>query len=394
MRRLSACLLLAVLLCSAFPAGAQWDEVRQAEADAFFAGFFARERAAGGAVIVNVGGERVYAYFHGVVGQSGAPVTEDTVYKVASATKLITAVGVMQLVEEQKLALDDPLRTGEGKMLVHPRYPDQPVTLRQVMSHTSSLSADASYFGKPEFTAAYFLSSPPGSVYQYANLNGGILGSLIESASGESLNAYMARRVFAPLNINAAYAATLLPDPGQLSASYSPQGRVANSAAAYLREDAAYDDTCAPARHFRASVGGLYISLKGMEALTALLANGGAYEGVRLLQPRTVRLMRLDQTMLPGSSVRCESPYGLCTYRYLLDGVTWYGHQGWWRGRTVDLFYEPDSAAAVVLVLNGTDRTVGEADPAVSAQMERTLRFVMPRLDYDFSDQTILDAPD
>lgn len=161
-----------------------------------------------------------------------------------------------------------------------------------------------------------------------------------------------------------------------------------------MKEDAAYDDTCDPASHFRASVGGLYISLKGMEALGAALANDGVYQGVRLLKGGSVYLMQQDQSSLPGSSVRCESPYGLDTYRYTLDGVTWYGHQGWWTGRVVDIFYEPQSAAAVILVMNGSDRTVGAADRAVSAQMERALRFLYPKILLEPRDMTIIDDED
>lgn len=393
MKRLLAFFIAAALLFSALPACAQWSEAQQAEADAFFARFFARKNTVGGAVIVNVGGERRYAYFHGRAGKTAGRVTEDTAYKIASATKLLTAIGIMQLVQEGKLALDAPLQI-EGKAIVNPRYPDQPVTLRQVMSHTSSIAASANYIGTPSFAEEDFYDYAPGSGYHYANLNGGILGSLIESASGQSLNAYMTEHVFAPLGINAAYAAPLLPDPDKLSNSYDAEGTVLYSTAGYMKEDAAYDDTCDPASHFRASVGGLYISLKGMEALGAALANDGVYQGVRLLKGGSVYLMQQDQASLPGSSVRCESPYGLDTYRYTLDGVTWYGHQGWWTGRVVDIFYEPQSAAAVILVMNGSDRTVGAADRAVSAQMERALRFLYPKILLEPRDMTIIDDED
>ena len=394
MKRFAALLLIAMLFMSVLPARAEISQEQQAEADAFFARLFAQKNSVGGAVIVNQQGKRIYAYFHGRAGKGGKKVTEDTVFKVASATKMITAIGVMQLVEQDKLSLDAPLLNSQGEPIRNPKYPEKDITLRQVMSHTSSIRHSANYTGTPLWTEKYFNDYAPGAGYEYANLNGGILGSLIESASGQSLNSYMAEHVFGPLGINAAYAATLLPDPDQLSNSFSPQGTVLNSAASYLRVDAQYDDSCDPASHFRASVGGLYISVKGLEALGAMLASGGEYRGVRLLKPGSVYLMRMDQSALGGSQVEAQSPYGLNTYRFLLDGVTWYGHQGWWTGRLVDLFYEPKSATAVVLVMNGNNRTVGTVDPAVSAQMERTLRFIAPWVETGAQDMTIIDDED
>lgn len=121
----------------------------------------------------------------------------------------------------------------------------------------------------------YFAARKPGSAYEYANLNGGFLGSLIEQASGQSLNAYMTEHVFAPLNVNGAYAATLLPDASQLSDTFEADGWCYATAENYLWDDGAYDDTCDPANHYRASVGSLYISAADLEKLGTVLAWGG-----------------------------------------------------------------------------------------------------------------------
>ena len=392
MKRLAALALAWVLLLSAFPVRAEEEKPAwQAEADAFFARLFAQKKTVGGAVIVNLGGERRYAYFHGRSGKRGTAVTEETVFKVASVTKLITAIGVMQLVEQGKLDLDAALKQSDGKAIRNPRYPKDKITLRQAMSHTTSLLPSANYTATPTWSDKYFDETRPGTHYTYANLNGGILGSLIEQASGQSLNAYMAEHVFSPLGINAAYASTLLPDPDKLSYSFASDGTVYSSAASYLRVDASYDDTCNPAAHFRMSVGNLYISVRGLELLGSALANRGVINGVQLLSPGSVRLMQMDQSALPGSSVTGASPYGLNTFRYDLLGHTWYGHQGWWSGRLVDLFYEPESHTSVVLVMNGSERTVGTVNREVAAQMERTLTYVTPWVDEALSDMTILD---
>ena len=182
----------------------------------------------------------------------------------------------------------------------------------------------------------------------------------------------MAEHVFAPLGINAAYAAHLLPDPAPLSRTYTKDGLVYMKAEKYLEEDReSYEDTCDPDSHFRASVGSLYISLSGLEKIGQTLACGGAADGVRLLSPQAAAEMRADQRTVRGATVTGESPYGLAVYRFdASDGHTWYGHQGRWQGLLADLFVEPDTRTAVALVMNGVGRSgSGEMD----ARAERAL---------------------
>ncbi len=225
-KRLKLWALALMLLMRPWVGLGELDGEQAAAADAYFLRLFSRAEAIGGGVIVNRDGETLYAYYYGADDKRGTrPVDGDTVYKIASLTKMITAVGVMQLKEAGRLNLDAPLTYAEDIPIRNPRFPDTPVTLRQVMSHTSSLLGDAPYSAAPQWEKItldqnrYFSKYEPGSHYEYANLNGGILGSAIERASGQSLNAYMTEHVFAPLGINAAYAAHLLPDPAPLSLS-------------------------------------------------------------------------------------------------------------------------------------------------------------------------------
>ncbi len=353
-----------------------------AEADAYFLRLFTRSGAVGGAVIVNQGGETLYAYYYGADDKRGSrPVDGDTVFKTASLTKLITAVGVMQLKDAGLLDLDAPLTYGEGTPIRNPYWPDSPVTLRQVLTHTSSLLEDAPYHAPPQWgntalmQARYFSKYEPGTRYKYSNLNGGILGSAVERASGQSLNAYMAEHVFSPLGINASYAAHLLPDPAPLSRTYTQDGLLYMKAEKYLEEDrASYENTCDPDGHYHASVGSLYISLSGLEKIGQALACGGAANGARILSPQAAAEMRADQRLVPGSTVTGESPYGLAMYRFTAsDGLEWYGHQGRWEGLLADLFVEPRSNTAAVLVMNGVARSgAGELD----ARAERVLLLV------------------
>ena len=361
MKKTAAWLLTLLLLLAYAPGGLCDLEIKSA-ADTFFARLFDRAGAVSGAVLIAQNGERVYEYYFGAEDRKTCrPVSDATVYKVASVSKMISAMGVMRLFDLGLIDLDEGLKTQDGYPIRNPHFPDAPITLRQVMSHTSSLLGTAPYLTPPAWegmTAAdhqVFSGHTPGTRYEYANLNGGILCSVIERVSGQSFNTFMAENIFQPLGINAAYAAHLLPDPTRIATAYYSDDTVYCRGSQYVEIDAAeYDDTCDPDSHYRTSVGSLYISLSGLEKLGIALAGDGTADGVRALSGYAVRLMRLDQASLPGSSVTADSPFGLCVRRFTnTDGIAWYGHQGRWEGLLTELFFEPDTQTVVVLVLDG-----------------------------------------
>ncbi len=362
MKQWTAWALALLLLMTAAPGGLCSMAAERQAADAYFEKLFLRADVVGGAVLISQEGKRVYESYYGVEDRkTRQAVEETTVYKVASVTKMISAIGVMQLVDAALIDLDAGLTTQDGVSIRNPRFPDASVTLRQAMSHTSSLLGSAPYITPPVWDTLkptdkkYFSDSAPGAHYEYSNLNGGILCSMIEKVSGQSFNAFMTEHIFSPLHINAAFAAHLLPDASRLATTYYPDKTVYRRGYQYVEIDAKeYDDTCDPDNHYRASVGSLYISLAGLEKLGQALAGDGTVDGVRLLSEYAVRLMRQDQASLPGSSVTGESRYGLCVSHFTgKDGVTWYGHQGRWEGLLTDLFFEPDTQTVVVFVLDG-----------------------------------------
>ena len=387
MKRLVALLAVLSLMFSLIPsAGAELTEAQRAETDKFFKGMYTRATAIGGAVLVNQGGERLYSFYWGAGDKKGTrPVDDDTVYKIASVTKMISAIGIMKLVEEGKVDLDAKIPIGNNKFITHPRYRDLPVTLRQCMSHTSGLLSGAPYQGSPNWTKLtkydekYFSRYKPGARYEYSNLNGGIMCSVIERVSGQSFNTFMTENVFSPLGINAAYSSTLLPDREPLSNTYGMDDEVYMTAAKYIKEDEKnYEDTCDPDKHYRSSVGSLYISLAGLEKIGVMLARGGEVDGKRILSEDSVFMMGQDQATRIDSTVTGESPYGLCTLRYEVEGVTWYGHQGRWMGLLTDLFYEPESQTVLVFVMNGTPR--GSVGRDVNQRVENAMIHITPWL--------------
>ncbi len=341
---------------------------------------FRRRDIVGGAVIVSRYGETVFSYTYGSKKpRQSDPVTLNTCFRIASVTKMVTAVGLMQLYDRGYFDLDDPISDLLPFPVVNSSYRNDPITVRQVLSHTSGViqsqheQINWAYVSPRNNEHLFLRYARPGTVYNYSNINGGFFGALIEALSGQSLNTYMAQNVFAPLGMNAAYAARLLPDTSDISSQMSKEGSSILSPEYAL--DMEYEDTCDPASHLDYSVGGLYVNAASLNRLGVMLCNEGYLDGVRILNPYTVRLMQKDQRTLPGSSVTAESRYGLGMQRVTdAYGNVWYGHQGMMDGLSSDLFYLPEKGLVVTVIANGyTPLKIGPLAAIASLTMERAV---------------------
>ena len=136
------------------------------------------------------------------------PATPETVYRLASTSKLFIATGIMILVEEGKVSLDDSV----SKYLAGTPDTWQKITVRQLLSHTSGVAKEAP--GYDDFKVqndadviktAYSLPLlfPPGEKAAYSNLGYFILGEIISKASGKPWSEYLTERIFKPLQMNA-----------------------------------------------------------------------------------------------------------------------------------------------------------------------------------------------
>ena len=349
------CLIMALL----FIWGAACAEETAASLDEWAAARFRERNIVGGAVVIMKDEKVLYSYDYGYKKASRREkVTLDTCFHAASVTKMVSAVGLMQLLEDYDISLDTPVKDIVDIPLVNPAFPDADITIRQVLSHTSSfvqnhyLTPDWSKIGKHN---GYFSTeNAPGTAYEYANMNGGLIGAMIEAISGKSVNDYMQRYVFVPLKINAAYHAALLPDPTDVSDKLQKNGKTFRTAENEFETFKDYDDSCFPALHTNITSGSLYISVNDLVRIVQLLQNGGELDGVRILTEDSVQLMMMPQHLIEGSSVTGESPYGLCiTTVDDLPGGTWYGHQGMWQGLTSNAYFQPDTGLCIAIIANG-----------------------------------------
>ncbi|HNX61546.1 MAG TPA: serine hydrolase domain-containing protein [Candidatus Limiplasma sp.] len=327
---------------------------------------FARYDTLGACVCVIENGRITYAFCYGLIAPGGAPITENTLFRVGSISKMVTAMGMMRLVEDGKAELDEDLSDLFGFTVRNPQYPKEEITLRQLMSHTAGLRDNGAYNkalqGDAEpleklFTGnarsyLFTADSRPGMKMQYSNFGGGLLGTLVETLSGETLDDYMNQMFFTPLGITAAYQAGRLPADALVSDQYAmPAGRLA---ATVRSENETVSTLASPETDYIYSAGKLTLSAPDLAKLVIALCDGGIYGETRVLKESSAAEMRTAQTYI--GSVNCDSGWGLdmsILKDTMVEGRTMYGHGGKANGMLCTAYFDPTDRTGVVMLTNG-----------------------------------------
>jgi CubicO group peptidase (beta-lactamase class C family) len=257
-----------------------------------------------------------------------APVTAQTMFRIASISKMMTTFGVMKLVEEGKLSLDADAGGYLGFPLRNPHYPARPITLRHLLSHTSTLRDDAGYFWGASTALRDVLvpegkmwarDGEPGQFFTYSNLNWGVIGTIMESVTGERFDRLMQRLLLKPMGLRGGY------NPSEFS-----QQEVVDTATLYRRRtrDTEIWDSKGPwiaqvddfglanplpppgiDRYVAGSngtlfspTGGMRMSAPDMGKIMLMLINNGRHEGKQILQPASLAAMFSEQWRFNGSN--------------------------------------------------------------------------------------------
>ncbi len=360
MKKWMALLLCALLLLSASCAFAQELSMDE-QVDAIFRG----TKAVGGAFLVAKDGEVVYERYYGVQQTTTkVPVTADTYFRCASVTKLVTGIGLLKMMDEGILDPDADISGYLGYTVYNPRFPDTPITLRMLMSHTAGLNETASYSAKSSRlrdmidvtrkARSNFKNVKPGTQYAYSNFGAGLTGAIVESVTGKDVSSYMREFLFAPLGIDAAYHISQLENPDFVTATYKKNGKLYAAPSYMLRQE--YIPEALPDVHYRTTVGSLLIRPRDLMKLGIAICGDGTVDGVRVLSEKAIAMMREEQS-LDTTGITADSPYTFFTIRQdtLFEGKRVYGHQGTDEGVVCNLYVEPESGLSIVVMSNGCD---------------------------------------
>jgi CubicO group peptidase (beta-lactamase class C family) len=306
-------------------------------------GYVKEGKLPGGVVLVARKGKVAYTEAFGQRDrEAGAPMREDTIFRIASQSKALVSVGVMMLQEEGRLLISDPVgkylpefrettvavpKQGGGYEVVKAK---RPVTIRDLLTHTSGVSYGGGVardrWEAAKITGWYFadrdepvgatvarmaalpFDAQPGEKFIYG-YSTDILGALVERVSGQTLEEFLRARILEPLGMKdthfylpaskaerfaVVYSAK---ESGGLERAPEPGGMVGQGA--YLK---------GPRKSFSGGAG-LLSTANDYARFLSMLLNGGELDGKRLLSRKSVELMTVDH--LGGKPYREGQGFGL-----------------------------------------------------------------------------------
>lgn len=285
---------------------------------------------------------------------SEVPATAETLYRMGSITKLFTATAVLQLRDQGKLRLDDPVARYLPWFRVDSDFGDwPPITLRHLLTHTSGLPREAAfpYWTTHEFPSVEEIAGalpkqkaiyPPGTRYKYSNLGMALLGAVVEAVSEQPYADYLREHVFEPLGMADTTALPTEDHHQRRATSY--MRRMADG----RREIFDYYDTggIAPAAN-------LVSSVRDLAKFAALQFSEEPSSSV--LRRSTVLEMHRPHWVYDSWGGGRGLGYSISRK----GGETFVSHGGWIGGNRSHLLLQPAAKLAILAITNADDGSPG-----------------------------------
>lgn len=273
------------------------------------------------ALAITRGDKVIYLKGYGTAGD-GEPMTPRTQFYIASLSKGFTALAVMQLVEEGKVGLDEPVRTYLPDFTTADRRLSGEITVRELLNQTSGLADSGfpsytlpqpgSLGGRVRSLRAARLVSEPGEQFHYTDPNYAILARVVEVASGEPFGEYLRNRVFSPLEM-VDTTSVLTSEEAPRAAPDLAEGHVLAFGVPFARGEM---------DGFLGGSGGVISTAEDMANYLVMQNNGGRFDGEKLADPRSVALMHTPPRGVEGSyAMGWTAPPGTSPRAVEHDGV-------------------------------------------------------------------------
>ncbi|MGC3947628.1 MAG: serine hydrolase domain-containing protein, partial [Chryseolinea sp.] len=289
--------------------------------------------------------------------EENIPLNDRSIFRIASISKSFSAVTIMQLMEAGKLSLDDDFSKLVGFPVRNPNYPDKVITLRMVMSHTSSVNDSQGYSNldfinpakNPNYAKCYS-SFGPGEKYVYCNLNYNMVGTVIERLTGERFDMRIRNHILKPLGLYGGYCVDSL-DASRFTTLYAYDSATGN----YVPSTDAYAPRREQISRYQmgyntpvfSPTGGMKIGAEDLCKYMMMHMNDGTSNGVRIMSRKSAQLMR--------KKISDDEGYGLAMRESsdLIPGEVMKGHTGSAYGLYSAMFFEPKKKFGFVVITNG-----------------------------------------
>lgn len=376
-RRLSRVIVACLLcLCAGGILAGCWSPPPSADLDEFIEYTMDFANLPGFAAVIVKNGDVVWARGYGWANiEEGIPVTPDTLFMTASVAKPILGTAVMQLYEQDRLSLDADVNDYLPFSVRNPNHPNIPITVRMLLTHTSSTNDDYglgfeleeqgadSPITLRELLEGYltpggrwydpsvnFTSDAPGAVWHYSNAGATLAAYLVEEISGVPFDEYCKENIFDPLSMDETSYRLRDLDVSHIAAPYEYNGCLHS-----------YESRGHPGGPFY-PVTFLRTSVNEFARFLGAFMNGGELDGVRILKADTVEEMLTLSAVEMGPEVVAPGIRGQALlWTYVDRGgqqVPW--HNGIYPGAVANTFFLRDGNVGIAWFGNG-----GVADPFV-----------------------------
>ncbi len=288
------------------------------------------------------------------------PLEKDDVFRIASLSKSFAATAVMQLVEQGKLSLDDEVSDLIGFPYRNPNFPDTPITLKMLLSHTSSLTDKQKYSSldiinpetNPDWAKSY-ADYAPGTKYRYCNLGYNTIGAIVEKVSGQRFDLYIKEHILDPLKLYGGYL------PGEMDASkFAQLYRYDTKTGKNKKSTAAYRSLRSRLENYKmgysaaklSPTGNMKISAPDLAKYMMMHMNYGSLDGVQIISEESAKLMqqphaRMDSLRHYGFALRHD--------KVIVPGVDLIGHGGTAYGMRSAMMFDPEKKFGMVMMASG-----------------------------------------
>lgn len=286
------------------------------------------------------------------------PVSEDTIFDLASVSKLFTSLAAVQLVEEGLLGLDEPVVTYLPEFGANGK---EDITVKHLLTHTSALPAWLPLWSQPTYEARIAMvmnatpTHDPDKVYRYSDLNLITLGLIVEKLRGKGLDEVVAEHITVPL--------------GMVDTGYNPADRSRTAATEYQAVPnrgivwGEVHDENAWSLNGVAGHAGVFSTAKDLSILSQALLNGGIYQGNRILEPASVDLLITDfNEAFPGDAHGLGFELDQRWYMAGLSSAKTAGHTGY-TGTSLVIDFNSRSFAILLTNRVHPSRSWGSVNP-------------------------------
>ena len=287
------------------------------------------------------------------------PLTNASIFRIASISKSFTTTAIMQLVEEKKIRLDQDISEIVGFKVRNPAYPNTVITLKMALSHRSSINDSEGYFSldaidpakNPNFAKCYNAYEPDKG-YMYCNLNYNLAGSILEKVTGVRFDKYIQQQILQPLGLYGGYNVNEL-DSQLIAKIYEfnkeTQGFTLSPNAYAPRTEEINNYTMGRTTPIFSPTGGMKISANDLAKYMIMHSQLGKYKDGRIISKKLSQQMQ--------EIISEEENYGMAleTTTQLIPGKTMIGHTGVAYGLYSIMFFEPKEKIGFVVISNGCD---------------------------------------